>query len=367
VTSLHTIWYLAGSTVPSATADSIHVVRMCDALRQQTDKLVLFAKKGCGLDVEEYYGLAGSLDIESIAFAGRWDLVRYCRRLAGMTAPDLAFGRYVYPLAYLARRKVPCLYEIHAPASGVKKIVEGRLLQHPSLLGVVFITNALRDYYLENYPALENRHLVLADAANDPGESPPPRASGRMVAAYVGSWFAGRGVELIAALAKRMPDIEFRLAGGGVEDLAGLGLDAPANLTCLGYVAPAAVPGVLADADVLLAPYAHAVRLAGNVGDTSAWCSPMKLFEYMAQGKAIVCADLPVFHEVLAHDGNCVLVEPENVHSWQKALRELEEDRVRAARLGIAARRQFLAAHTWSGRATRILEYANGKLDHRAP
>jgi glycosyltransferase involved in cell wall biosynthesis len=51
----------------------------------------------------------------------------------------------------------------------------------------------------------------------------------------------------------------------------------------------------------------------------------MKLFEYLAAGRAILSSDLPVFHEVL-NTGNAVFALPEDLASWREALRTLIED-----------------------------------------
>ena len=81
--------------------------------------------------------------------------------------------------------------------------------------------------------------------------------------------------------------------------------------------------------------------------------SPLKLFEYMAAGRAIVASDLPSIREVL-HDGvDALLVVPGDANDLADALRRLLGDPALAAQLARAA---FDAApqYSWARRAERL-------------
>jgi glycosyltransferase involved in cell wall biosynthesis len=87
--------------------------------------------------------------------------------------------------------------------------------------------------------------------------------------------------------------------------------------------------------------------------DSANVASPMKMFEYMATGRAILSADLPVIHEVLNED-SAVFCEPDDVTSWKPALEALLNDPRQRAALGEQAR-QAVQGYTWLSRAERIL------------
>ena len=80
----------------------------------------------------------------------------------------------------------------------------------------------------------------------------------------------------------------------------------------------------------------------------------MKMFDYMAAGRAIVSADLPVIHEVLS-EGNAVFCEPGDAAAWEHELRELLADEPRRLMLGAQARKD-VAGYTWTARAKHALE-----------
>jgi glycosyltransferase involved in cell wall biosynthesis len=105
--------------------------------------------------------------------------------------------------------------------------------------------------------------------------------------------------------------------------------------------------------DVLVAPYQKQVFVQGGA-ETSAVMSPLKLFEYMSTGRAIVCSDLPVLREVMHADHNALLVRPDDAAAWVSAVERLSDPQLRH-RLGSAAREQFLAHHTWRARAQAAL------------
>jgi glycosyltransferase involved in cell wall biosynthesis len=100
-------------------------------------------------------------------------------------------------------------------------------------------------------------------------------------------------------------------------------------------------------------PYQKAIAVSSG-GDTAAFASPLKAFEYLAAGRPILSSDLPVLREVLS-DANAVLLDPQSVDVWEEALTSLAADEPRRARLGEAARREA-ARYTWLERTRRALE-----------
>jgi glycosyltransferase involved in cell wall biosynthesis len=100
-------------------------------------------------------------------------------------------------------------------------------------------------------------------------------------------------------------------------------------------------------------PYARKIAVSSG-GDTAAYASPMKAFEYLAAGRAILASDLPVFGEVLDAD-NCLLLPPEDVDAWDHALRKVLADRSLRETLASQARRDA-RAYGWTERARRAIE-----------
>ena len=100
-------------------------------------------------------------------------------------------------------------------------------------------------------------------------------------------------------------------------------------------------------------PYQHKVA-ASSGGDISRYLSPMKLFEYMACGRAILSSNLQVLKEVL-NPQNAVLLPPDDVDAWTGEIQNLRSNHDRLEQLAIQAKKDA-AQYTWKARAERILD-----------
>lgn len=86
-----------------------------------------------------------------------------------------------------------------------------------------------------------------------------------------------------------------------------------------------------------------------------AYASPLKLFEYMAHGRAIIAPDQPNIREILDDGINAVLFETENETSFRSALTRLCTDETLRRKVGQQARLTVEERPlTWANNATRI-------------
>jgi glycosyltransferase involved in cell wall biosynthesis len=179
----------------------------------------------------------------------------------------------------------------------------------------------------------------------------------RFTVGYTGHLYPGRGVDLLIELAVRLPNITFLLVGGEQADILHIqnivtakGID---NVVLTGFVNNSDLPNFQAASDVLLMPYQSRVE-ASSGGDISRYLSPMKMFEYLACGRAILSSDLPVLREVLTNE-NAVLLPPEDVDAWMQAIVLLRDNPERRDALATCAY-QHARAYTWEKRVDRILD-----------
>lgn len=86
------------------------------------------------------------------------------------------------------------------------------------------------------------------------------------------------------------------------------------------------------------------------------YASPMKLFEYMASGRAIVASDLPSTAEVVSHEVSALLYPPGDVDALTVAIRRLHTEPALREKLAHQAREDVLAHYTWDARARAILD-----------
>lgn len=356
--------YAAMSRIPSTAANSIHVMRMCEAMADAGHEVTLLARPGpIAVDPRAYYGVGNSfalelVDVPRIRALGVWlRSFRIRRRLEAAAPSALLYGRDSRTVLVAGGRRSRVI-EVHAvPTHPVERMIERLLLRSSHLRRIVFISSRLRDDYVAAFPqAARYESLVVPDAASPyVGKSPAaPIRYPRPVVGYVGHLYEGRGIELVIQVASLLPDLHFVLVGGDPADVERHRSAAPPNVHLVGFVPPSQTGTWLAAMDIVVAPYQPRVSVAGG-GDTARWMSPLKIFEYMAHGKAIVASDLAVLHEVLAHDRNCLLVAPEDAHAWRDALAALAGDAELRDRLGRTALREFQERYTWTARAKAVL------------
>ncbi len=120
-------------------------------------------------------------------------------------------------------------------------------------------------------------HFYLGDVALNSG-------SGKKIVGYFGAieeWF---DVALIEHLARKMPDVIFRLIGQDQIDLAGQ-LGHFVNVEIIGEVPYDDLPMHLKDFDVCIIPFL--------LNDLTNATDPVKVYEYLSSGKPVVSTALP--------------------------------------------------------------------------
>ena len=96
-----------------------------------------------------------------------------------------------------------------------------------------------------------------------------------------------------------------------------------------------------------LAPYICAFDIALQP-EVTPYASPLKLFEYMALGRAIVAPDAENIREILENDKDSLLFRPDDTQALGAAVRRLVADAALRRRLGSAAAAKIAARDlTW--------------------
>ncbi|SEP50560.1 Glycosyltransferase involved in cell wall bisynthesis [Rhodospirillales bacterium URHD0017] len=96
------------------------------------------------------------------------------------------------------------------------------------------------------------------------------------------------------------------------------------------------------------------------------YASPLKLFEYMAAGRAIIAPDQSNIREVLEQGRTALLFDPASPEAMWQGIEALARDAALRARLGAAAREEVLRRDfTWAANARRVVALAEGALDGR--
>jgi starch synthase len=170
---------------------------------------------------------------------------------------------------------------------------------------------------------------------------------GSPVISFVGGFQHWHGVDrLVESFAQVLPEVpkaKLLLVGDGParpdieQKIAELGVEPAVIIT--GLVPQKQVPRILAVTDIAVIPYP---RLPKEL-----WFSPLKLYEYMAAGKAIIASRAGQIADVIQDGQNGLLVESGNVTGFAQAMIKLLEDPAERKRLGQNARQQAIHQHSW--------------------
>lgn len=369
------IIYVSSSILPSRTANSVHVMKMCAAFARAGHEVILLAPHRKKLyerhvsDLFNYYGVERSFRVIRVRYVEFFKIINFYALISLLVAhhlkPNLVYGRNVLACMLAAFTGLPTMFESHAPIgnqSKIKRWAAAKFLKHKNLKKFIVITHSLARYYLSIYPELKAKCSVAPDCADIvfPHTSPIALSanSERLQVGYVGNLYPGRGVENVIGIASKCMWADFHFVGGNQRDVESFKKNIGLSNNCFfhGFVPPSLATRYHITFDILLAPYQRVVTVAGGRGDTSQWMSPMKIFEYMAARKAIICSNLPVLQEILQHDRNALLCNPDAPDEWVRALEQLRDSQELREKLQDAAYQDFLSFYTWDSRVPRVLE-----------
>jgi len=157
---------------------------------------------------------------------------------------------------------------------------------------------------------------------------------GETLVCYLGAHGISQDLETVVEAAAKLEGepVHFALIGDGAARarvaacVSELGL---ANVTMLGGVPRAEVPGILGAADICLVPLRDVPLFSSFI--------PSKLFEYLAASKAVIGALRGEAADILDAAGG-VVVAPESAGAFADAVRDLAEDPDRRQAMGLRAR-----------------------------
>lgn len=308
-----------------------------------------------------------------------YTLIAYRRLMAAAKrfSPDFIYERYnLYLLSGLMLKRrlgIPLLLEVNAPLVAERGKFGGlgmpwlaRWAEQTAWKGadhVLPVTRVLAEHIsAAGVPSV--RITVIPNGINRAhfANAPEPEVakkrlgvSGHLVLGFTGFVRDWHGVDRVIRWMSTplAPDNSLLLVVGdgpvrsSLESLAkDLGLSERVRFT--GVVNRDRVPDHVAAFDVALQPA------------VVPYASPLKLFEYLALGKAVIAPRLPNIEEVLTDGENAKLFDPVDSGDFERALTRLCSDADLRTRLAVRAAETIdLLDLTWIGNARRVIELAS--------
>jgi len=173
------------------------------------------------------------------------------------------------------------------------------------------------------------------------------------IATYIGSLRHNRGIDYIIQLAVDFPDVEFIVIGDyltnkGYYEIKALQRDA-LNVSFLGWISPKKVPMYLSASDVLIMNWTKKVP-------TINFCSPLKVFEYMASGRVIIGPGFSTIKEVLSDGKEAYLFKPDNYQSMKTTFKKAIVMKY-PNKISENARKKAFLKYGWDSRIKNIINF----------
>ena len=367
------ILYLHNSEYSSSMANLIQIKAMCKAMSDRkmdvTLSLQANGKKNLQVITEYPYNIDFRKRIINNKKIDKYINIQSVKKVINKINPDIIYLRSPLLLKQAENSKKPLIIELHN-----NKLHQGyawldkywsrfliRMSKSEQILKIVCISQALSDYWIKK--GIPYEKVIIAHDAIDHQqfEKPLDRLEARRylnlpmnnkIITYVGRLYKNRKIENILELVKTYSDALFLIIGG--PDIQSQYYKEKAdklklkNIIFKGQIPHENIYNYLYASDVLLGLWSSDVP-------TINYCSPLKLFEYMASGRIIVAHGFPTVKEVLTHKQNAILSEPDSLDDLIRKTGESLELSYPSS-MADNARQLVMEYYTWENRTHKIFD-----------
>lgn len=330
------IVYVSYSSTPGKNASSLQIVKTCEAFSFNNFKttLVLPNTPQSNLSIFNYYNVKNKFILKRFNFFNRFPqginfyLYSVCCLFYILSLNNtLVISRNFFLIFLLSIFKKKCIIELHHDVK-----IEGifsqlllkvfKFLNYSSVVKIVAISNQIKHFYCERYKIIKKKIIVLASGSSiDKNLNIKFIKKKKLNIGYFGSLSNSKGIDTIVKLSKIDHQNNYHIYGGTNHEVRFLNRKKiNKNLKINSYLPYKHVETEMIKMDILLMPYKKIVKSLGEIDDIANFTSPLKLFDYLACGKIIICSNLKVFKEIL-NTKNCFFVKNfENIYEWKQKI-----------------------------------------------
>lgn len=365
------IIYISKSIIPSRSANSVHVMKMCQAFARNGHEVVLLApdfKEQYEDNIQDefqFYNIERNFNLLKLKVPkvkGRTFLYAFRVWIYLMkNNSDLVYGRFLLGCYISTLLGKDTVFESHAPIyneNKLSRLIFGKIVKSKHFKKLVVISQKLKEIYIKK-DIKKDSVIVAHDGADEVKNLRNKidlRGDFELNIGYIGHLYKGKGMEVIENIVSKLPEFAFHIVGGTENDIkywkSKIKSD---NIFFYGFVNQSLVQQYINSMDICLLPNQKIVSTYGNSkNNISQFTSPLKMFEYMASRKSIIASDLPVLKEVL-NEKNALLVGCDNYQQWIDAIYKLQDNKLRE-KIAQAGYTDFINNFSWKQRASNILK-----------
>ena len=364
---------ISNSAAPSKNASSLQISKLCEALSYLNHKVTLILPNtGNGENYFDFYNINNKFEIIRLKLFNKFprgikyylfSLIAVFRGF--LISTDLYITRNYFAAFVLSILKKKIILEVHDTLEiegRIIKILQKKLnfLNYNKIIKITVTTKTLKKYLIDHCNVKGNKIQVLHNGSSLKSYFKHYNTK-KIKIGYFGSIYKSRGIEMILKLCKQDKKNDYVIYGGSKQEIMKIKSSNFANnLFIYEYIPYRHIFKKLRDIDVCILPYTKKITVSGNVGNISNYTSPLKVFDYMINGKLIICSDLPVLREVLKNNFNSILVKNfNNMDKWISVIKNVSNnfhryDQIRYNALIFAKKENML----W-----RVKKILNNKID----
>ncbi len=352
--------YICEVQYPSSSAYAIHVAKMCEALVKNKFRVSLITPNSASKlkELKKIYNINESINIKSI-FKSKIKLnfitkiiysIKIIFLLNNSTSETLVISRAIIPSIILSLFRYKSVLEIHHDISGITRMLFA-ICNNLNLLkniNYIFLNKSLINNFVINN---HSKYICLDDAISlkDFKIKKKPKME-KKTCVYIGSFYPGKGFEILTKLADRCKNIKFHLYGD--KTFINNKNFKRKNLKFFGYIPYFKIPYILSKYKIALMPYEKKIFGRGQI-DISKSISPLKMFDYMASKKIIIASDLKIYRHILKNKYNSILIKPDDFSKWKEYIEKIFKNPKKYKNISANAYHD-VKKYTWDARVKKI-------------
>ena len=368
------ICYISNSAAPSKNASSLQIAKLCEGLSKFGHQVTLIKPNtGKSLNYYNFYNIRKKYKIIVIKYFNKFPRgINYylysivSLLISNFNKYDIYITRNFFISIILSILAKKHLLEIHDDI-----LIEGRIVQflirrlkflnNKNLLKIITTTHTLKKRYVDYCKVKKEKIYVLHNASSlKPIFKKYKTKPKNINIGYFGSIYKSRGIEMIIKLSKIDQKNKYFIYGGTNIEINELKKKFKnKNLFFKSYVPYSKISNELKKIDLCILPYKSKITVAGNVGDISNYTSPLKIFDYMINGKLIVCSNLKVIREVLNNNKNSILIKNfESEKQWLLKVKLISKNFLKYSDIRLKAF-NYAKKHNIDWRVKKLLSFIN--------
>ena len=355
--------YIAELNLPSNSAYSIHVMKICEAFSSKIKNTNLFVfNRNKKLNVFKKYNCSrkfkiNDFNLSNINFFTR---IFFSLKIVKLVKKDdIIISRSIIAALILSYFGFKVILELHHELYGFTKYLFtfSKNFIFFKKIKFIFISKKLvKKFNLKNDTVILDDAVCLKDFYKIKNFKKK-----RNTCVYTGSLAKGKGLENIFKISTYNKNLKFDIYG----DFSNSKYDRSSfdnftNVKYCGHVDYNKIPLVLSKYKVALMPYSKKVYVRSKNIEASKYMSPLKLFDYMASKNIIIASKMQAYSHIL-NNQNSVILKNSSAKMWSKKINYVLKNYAKLSYLKNNAFKK-VKRFTWEKRVELIIDFANERL-----